>query len=145
MTAWESDNTPVFKSPDDFDSIEIKTRSCGDVGQRPYCWLGDSPSQCTTPQENRPCLWKSTIVYASHDFGSETCIDIPHDCDNRNFFQFGLKAKCNNRNGCNTRDPIIESTWKKGITFFRFRVRVEPGRCQYDSGSYSDDPADGSS
>lgn len=87
MTAWGSDNTPVFKSPDDFDSIEIKTRSCGDVGQRPYCWLGDSPSQCTTPQENRPCLWKSTIVYASHDFGRETCIDIPHDCDNRNFFQ----------------------------------------------------------
>ncbi|XP_052706388.1 uncharacterized protein LOC128181874 [Crassostrea angulata] len=143
MSVWETDyktRHPVFKSPREFDAIEIKTRLCGNVGQTPPCWGDNSGPHCSAPPDSRPCVWASHLVYAYHvtdaytdDWQRTTCIDVSPKCQHRHYFQFGLKAKCNNRNGCNSR---WNNSWTKGTTLYHFSVKVEPGTCQDREGNH---------
>ncbi|XP_061171774.1 uncharacterized protein LOC133181257 [Saccostrea echinata] len=124
----------VFNSPNEYDSIEIKTRTCGNAVHFPHCFSNQTASDCAGVQEtNRPCSWTSQTVYAyyttEHSNKEKTlCVDVK-PTETEHFVQIGIRAKCNNKNGCNVKSHPGSESWKIGSTIFHFRMKVEPGTC----------------
>ncbi|XP_062591390.1 uncharacterized protein LOC134252861 [Saccostrea cucullata] len=125
---------PVFNSPDEYDSIEIRTRTCGNAVHFPQCFYNKTGVDCSSvPETNKPCSWKSQTVYAYYAAQNSNrektmCVDL-NPTEKENFVQIGIRAKCNNKNGCNVKSSPGSTSWKVGTTILHFRTKVEPGTC----------------